>query len=155
VTRFQASIRSRSEGARPHVSDLDPIKGRAKRFAKIVGETVSLALVEDLVADLWPDHVTAAIAAPDPKRGERVILATTKPGATRGEVQAWMKAKGAAEFMHPSSLVVLEAIPVLGSGKTIMWRSATAERNRGSRVSPRANGRLVSTAPPCEVCNRQ
>ena len=32
---------------------------------------------------------------------------------------------------------------------------SAAERNRGSRVSPRANGRLVSTAPPCEVCNRQ
>jgi len=43
--------------------------------------------------------------------------------------------------------------------RPIMWRwprrSATSERNRGSRISPRANGRLVSTAPPCEVCNRQ
>ena len=47
-----------------------------------------------------------------------MILATTKPGAMRGEVQAWMKAKGAAELMHPSSVVVLETIPILGSGKT-------------------------------------
>jgi acyl-[acyl-carrier-protein]-phospholipid O-acyltransferase / long-chain-fatty-acid--[acyl-carrier-protein] ligase len=94
------------------------IKGRAKRFAKIAGETVSLALVEDFTADLWPDHISAAVAAPDPKRGERVILATTKPGATRAEVQSWMKAKGAAGFMHPSLVVVLDAIPVLGSGKT-------------------------------------
>jgi acyl-[acyl-carrier-protein]-phospholipid O-acyltransferase/long-chain-fatty-acid--[acyl-carrier-protein] ligase len=39
---------------------------------------MSPASVEDLVVGLWPDHVTAAIAAPDPKRGERVILATTK-----------------------------------------------------------------------------
>ena len=94
------------------------IKGRAKRFAKIAGETVSLAAVEDLVGGLWPDHVAAAVPAPDPKRGERVILATTKPGATRAEVQAWMKAKGASEIMHPSSIVVLDAIPLLGSGKT-------------------------------------
>jgi acyl-[acyl-carrier-protein]-phospholipid O-acyltransferase/long-chain-fatty-acid--[acyl-carrier-protein] ligase len=94
------------------------IKGRAKRFAKIAGETVSLASVEDLVAGLWPDHIAAAIAAPDSKRGERVILATTKPGATRAEVQAWMKTKGASEIMHPSSIVVLDAIPLLGSGKT-------------------------------------
>jgi acyl-[acyl-carrier-protein]-phospholipid O-acyltransferase / long-chain-fatty-acid--[acyl-carrier-protein] ligase len=93
------------------------IKGRAKRFAKIAGETVSLASVEDLVADLWPDHVAAAVAAPDPKRGERVILATAKPGATRAEVQTWMKIKGASEIMHPSSVVVLDPIPLLGSGK--------------------------------------
>ncbi len=59
------------------------IKGRAKRFAKIAGETVSLASVEDFTSDLWSDHISAAVAAPDPKRGERVILATTKPGATR------------------------------------------------------------------------
>jgi acyl-[acyl-carrier-protein]-phospholipid O-acyltransferase/long-chain-fatty-acid--[acyl-carrier-protein] ligase len=94
------------------------IRGRAKRFAKIAGETVSLASVEDLVAGLWPDHVMAAIAAPDPKRGERVILATTKPGATRAEVQAWMKTQGASEIMHPAAIVVLDAIPLLGSGKT-------------------------------------
>jgi acyl-[acyl-carrier-protein]-phospholipid O-acyltransferase/long-chain-fatty-acid--[acyl-carrier-protein] ligase len=47
-----------------------------------------------------------------------VILATTKPGATRAEVQAWMKAMGASEFTHPSSVAVLDAIPVLGSGET-------------------------------------
>jgi acyl-[acyl-carrier-protein]-phospholipid O-acyltransferase/long-chain-fatty-acid--[acyl-carrier-protein] ligase len=93
---------------------------------------MSLALVKDLVAELWPDHVTAAIAAPDPKRGERVILATTKPGATRAEVQAWMKTKGASEFMHPSSVVALEAIPVLGSGKTNYVALAKALSDSGA-----------------------
>ena len=62
------------------------IKGRAKRFAKIAGELVSLGAVEDLVSGLWPDDLVAAVAAPDPKRGERVILATTQAGATRMEV---------------------------------------------------------------------
>jgi acyl-[acyl-carrier-protein]-phospholipid O-acyltransferase/long-chain-fatty-acid--[acyl-carrier-protein] ligase len=108
------------------------INGRAKRFAKIAGETVSLASVEDLVADLWPEHVAAAIAAPDPKRGERVILATTKPGASRAEVQTWMKIKGGSEIMYPASVVVLDAIPLLGSGKTNYVALAKALRDSGA-----------------------
>jgi acyl-[acyl-carrier-protein]-phospholipid O-acyltransferase/long-chain-fatty-acid--[acyl-carrier-protein] ligase len=108
------------------------IKGRAKRFAKIAGETVSLASIEDLVADLCPDHIAAAIAAPDPKRGERVMLATTKPGATRAEVQTWMKIKGASEIMHPSSVVVLDSIPLLGTGKINYVALAKVLRDRGA-----------------------
>jgi acyl-[acyl-carrier-protein]-phospholipid O-acyltransferase / long-chain-fatty-acid--[acyl-carrier-protein] ligase len=108
------------------------IKGRAKRFAKIAGEAVSLVAVEDFVAGLWPDHVAVAVAAPDPKRGERVILATTKPDATRAEVQAWMKTKGASEIMHPSSIVVLDTIPLLGSGKTNYVALAKGLRDSGA-----------------------
>jgi acyl-[acyl-carrier-protein]-phospholipid O-acyltransferase/long-chain-fatty-acid--[acyl-carrier-protein] ligase len=94
------------------------IKGRAKRFANIAGEMVSLGAVEELAFDLWPDHPPAVIATPDPKKGERIVMATTKPGATRAEAQAWMKIKGASEIMTPAEVVVLEALPTLGSGKT-------------------------------------
>jgi acyl-[acyl-carrier-protein]-phospholipid O-acyltransferase/long-chain-fatty-acid--[acyl-carrier-protein] ligase len=107
------------------------IKSRAKRFAKIAGETVSLASIEDLVVNLWPDHIAAAVAAPDPERGERVILATTRPGATRAEVQTWMKMKGSSEIMHPSSVVALDAIPLLGSGKINYVALAKALRESG------------------------
>jgi acyl-[acyl-carrier-protein]-phospholipid O-acyltransferase / long-chain-fatty-acid--[acyl-carrier-protein] ligase len=61
-----------------------------------------------------------------------VILATTKPGATRAEVQAWMKTKGASEIMHPSSIVVLDAIPLLGSGKTNYAALAKELRDSGA-----------------------
>ncbi len=94
------------------------IKGRAKRFAKIAGEMVSLAAVEDLLAGLWPENKKAAVAAPDARKGERIVLATDKRDVSRAEVVAWLKAKGAADLMIPASVVTLDAIPLLGSGKT-------------------------------------
>jgi acyl-[acyl-carrier-protein]-phospholipid O-acyltransferase/long-chain-fatty-acid--[acyl-carrier-protein] ligase len=50
------------------------IKGRAKRFAKIGGEMISLAAVETLASELWPDAASAVVAVPDARKGERLIL---------------------------------------------------------------------------------
>jgi acyl-[acyl-carrier-protein]-phospholipid O-acyltransferase/long-chain-fatty-acid--[acyl-carrier-protein] ligase len=94
------------------------IKGRAKRFAKIAGEMVSLAAVEQICGDLWRDHPPAVIALPDARKGERLIMVTTKDGATRAQVQAWMKERGATELMFPAEVVTIDAMPLLGSGKT-------------------------------------
>ena len=52
------------------------IKGRAKRFAKIGGEMISLAAVEALASELWPDAMSAVVAVPDARKGERLILVT-------------------------------------------------------------------------------
>jgi acyl-[acyl-carrier-protein]-phospholipid O-acyltransferase / long-chain-fatty-acid--[acyl-carrier-protein] ligase len=93
------------------------IKGRAKRFAKVGGEMVSLAAVEMLAAELWPDNVTAVAAVPDARKGERLILVTDKHGATRGEFQAYARGKHASELMLPSEVIVLDKLPLLGSGK--------------------------------------
>jgi acyl-[acyl-carrier-protein]-phospholipid O-acyltransferase/long-chain-fatty-acid--[acyl-carrier-protein] ligase len=93
------------------------IKGRAKRFAKIGGEMVSLAAVEAIAAELWPDAMSAAATVPDPKKGERIVLVTTKAGARRADFQAFAKSKGAAELMTPSDVMVVEKLPLLGSGK--------------------------------------
>lgn len=51
------------------------IRGRIKRFAKVGGEMVSLAAVEGLAARAWPDSAVAAVAVPDARKGNRVILA--------------------------------------------------------------------------------
>src|SRR6185437_4478114 len=53
------------------------IKGRLQRFAKIGGETVSLAVVESIASVLWPDYAHAAIAVPDGRKGEQIVLITT------------------------------------------------------------------------------
>ena len=69
------------------------IKGRAKRFAKVGGEMISLAAVEALAAELWPDAPSAVVAVPDPRKGERLILVTQKKDATRAEFQAFANAR--------------------------------------------------------------
>ncbi len=94
------------------------IKGRAKRFAKIAGEMVSLAAVEQICASLWPEHPPALVSVPDAKKGERLIMVTTKPSATRAEVHAFMKSRGATELMVPADVISVDALPLLGSGKT-------------------------------------
>ena len=53
------------------------IRGRAKRFAKIAGEMVSLGAVEMLVQALWPEEHHAVVSVPDKRRGERIVLVTT------------------------------------------------------------------------------
>jgi acyl-[acyl-carrier-protein]-phospholipid O-acyltransferase/long-chain-fatty-acid--[acyl-carrier-protein] ligase len=93
------------------------IKGRAKRFAKVGGEMVSLAAVEMIAADLWPNALSAVIAVPDARKGERLILVTQQKDATRSQFQAFARDRGASELMLPSEIMILDKMPVLGSGK--------------------------------------
>ncbi len=94
------------------------IKGRAKRFAKIAGEMVSLAQVEQMLADFAPEHLIAMVSVPDARKGEKLIMVTTRADATRAAAQAHLKAKGATELMAPADVMIVDAIPLLGSGKT-------------------------------------
>ncbi|MEO6840167.1 MAG: acyl-[ACP]--phospholipid O-acyltransferase [Bradyrhizobium sp.] len=94
------------------------IKGRAKRFAKIAGEMVSLSAVESIAAALWPQAISVAVALPDPRKGERVVLLTTQKGADRAAMQREAKAKGASELSVPGCVLVVDKVPLLGSGKT-------------------------------------
>ncbi len=92
------------------------IKGRAKRFAKVGGEMVSLSAVEALATELSPGVVSVVIAVPDLRKGERLILVTPDKDLTRSRFQQFARAKGANELMVPAS-VVNATVPLLGSGK--------------------------------------
>jgi len=94
------------------------IKGRVKRFAKIGGETVSLAVVESIASALWPDHNHAAIALPDGRKGEQIILVTTNKDASRHDLVGWARNHGVAEIAVPRQIMAVDDIPVLGTGKT-------------------------------------
>ncbi len=69
------------------------IKGRAKRFAKLAGEMISLAAVEQLASELWPTAMSGCATAPDPRKGERIVLVTTQKDATRAASQTFAKSK--------------------------------------------------------------
>jgi acyl-[acyl-carrier-protein]-phospholipid O-acyltransferase/long-chain-fatty-acid--[acyl-carrier-protein] ligase len=114
------------------------IKGRAKRFAKIGGEMISLAAVEMLAAQLWPDAMSAVATAPDPRKGERLVLLTQQKGATRSEFQTFAKSKGAADLMVPAEVVVMEKIPVLGTGKIDMVGVAKLVKERAASAPAEA-----------------
>jgi acyl-[acyl-carrier-protein]-phospholipid O-acyltransferase / long-chain-fatty-acid--[acyl-carrier-protein] ligase len=94
------------------------IQGRAKRFAKIGGEMVSLTAVEELATRAWPETQHACISLPDFQKGEQLILVTTRAGAQRTELSARARADGMSELHVPKRIVTVPSIPLLGSGKT-------------------------------------
>ncbi len=94
------------------------IKGRLKRFAKIGGETVSLAIVESCASALWPEFSHAAVAVTDGRKGEQIVLVTTNPDADRIDLLGWARNHGVPEIAVPRRVLYAADIPVLGTGKT-------------------------------------
>ncbi len=94
------------------------IKGRAKRFAKIAGEMVSLGAIEMVASSLWPEENHAAISLPDKRRGEKIVLVTTSKDAEKEHLIKANRDQGYTELMVPNLILKVAEIPVLGSGKT-------------------------------------
>lgn len=94
------------------------IKGRVKRFAKVAGEMVSLETVEKIANTAAPDHQHAATTQTDANRGENIVLFTTDSKLKRDDLQVVAKNFGAPEIAIARKLVHVEAIPLLGTGKT-------------------------------------
>ncbi len=107
------------------------IRGRAKRFAKIGGEMVSLATIESLASGLWPGAMHVAVTLPDPRKGEQIVLVTDKPEADRSALVTHAQAQGYPELWVPRAVLVTAAVPVLGSGKVDF--AATQELARSMR----------------------
>ncbi|MEM0929105.1 MAG: AMP-binding protein, partial [Pseudomonadota bacterium] len=93
------------------------IRGRVKRFAKISGEMVSLAVVENCASVVWPDAVHAAVILPDDKKGEQIILLTEEEDPRRDDLLSWSQTHGVPELAVPKRVMHIEAIPLLGTGK--------------------------------------
>lgn len=93
------------------------ILGRAKRFAKIGGEMVSLTAVEEFVSRVAPDAIHAAVSVPDERKGEMVVLFTEHHAISRPELSHAAREQGFADIGLPRLIVPVAEIPKLGSGK--------------------------------------
>jgi long-chain-fatty-acid--[acyl-carrier-protein] ligase len=95
-------------------------EGRLKRFVKLGGEMISLPAIESVVLRLAPDQeggpYLAVEATGDPDSPE-VTLFTTVP-LERADANAAIRDAGFSPLHHIRQVVRVDAIPVLGTGKT-------------------------------------
>jgi acyl-[acyl-carrier-protein]-phospholipid O-acyltransferase/long-chain-fatty-acid--[acyl-carrier-protein] ligase len=93
------------------------ITGRAKRFAKIAGEMISLAVTERIAMAAYPEDRHAVVAMPDARRGERLVLVSETPEVTREALVAAAHRENLPEIAIPRDIIIVPMLPLLGSGK--------------------------------------
>lgn len=93
------------------------IAGRAKRFAKIAGEMVSLTAVEGIAASVWPELLNAAVTRKCPRKGEQVLLFSEAEHADKATFIQKIREQGYSELLVPYQIYSASKIPVLPSGK--------------------------------------
>lgn len=92
------------------------IRGRAKRFAKIAGEMVSLMEVEVAIGELWSDNLHA-VCVVDNDGSEMLHLVTDYPDADRTSLVKYFNERQLQAIMVPKKIHIVDEMPVLGSGK--------------------------------------
>jgi acyl-[acyl-carrier-protein]-phospholipid O-acyltransferase/long-chain-fatty-acid--[acyl-carrier-protein] ligase len=93
------------------------ILGRAKRFAKVGGEMVSLATVEEFLAQAFSEAQHAVVAVADRRKGEHILLVTTARGLDRSRLARAARERGVSEIHVPAEILEVDTLPLLGTGK--------------------------------------
>jgi len=94
------------------------IIGRVKRFAKIAGEMVSLEVVEKIASQASTAGMHGATTQADGGRGEAIVIFTTDKTLNRESLSTAAKLLGMPEIAVPRKIHVVDALPLLGTGKT-------------------------------------
>jgi cyclohexanecarboxylate-CoA ligase len=96
------------------------IAGRKKDVIIRGGENISATEVEAVLEAHPQIRHAVALGEPDARLGERVCAFVTIAGDDGFDLdacRAWFEARGVARFKTPERVVVVEAIPLLASGK--------------------------------------
>ncbi len=123
------------------------ITGRLSRFSKIGGEMVPhIRLEEELMRcvgdDPDDDKIQICVTAvPDEKRGERLIVLHLATDKTVAEMRAGLSAAGLPNLFIPSpdSFIVVDKIPMLGTGKLDLKGAKDLALNLTAKNAPVAD----------------
>lgn len=93
---------------------------RYSRFAKIAGEMVGLSAVEEAVRRTMgnADLDLCAVNLPEEKKGEQIVLLLAGEGVDPDDVRRRVQDSGLNALSQPSTYLLVDAVPKLGSGKT-------------------------------------
>lgn len=113
------------------------IVDRYSRFAKIGGEMVSLAAVEEAVRQIVDndDAEFVAVAVPDAKKGERVVLLINAANDARfdsSRIKQQLTRGKCNPLLIPAHVQQIDEIPKLGSGKTDFSSAAKLAQGKAS-----------------------
>ena len=125
------------------------IVDRYSRFAKLGGEMVSLGAVEDQVRRTLgrPELELCAVALPDAKKGERVVLLLAAD-LDPDNLRAALLDAGVNRLLLPAAVVEVDGVPKLGSGKTDF---AAARRLAQAHFGAGATAGAAPPATPAQL----
>jgi acyl-CoA synthetase (AMP-forming)/AMP-acid ligase II/1-acyl-sn-glycerol-3-phosphate acyltransferase/acyl carrier protein len=96
-------------------------EGRLKRFVKLGGEMISLPAIESVLAPHFSSEgdegPVMAVESVGGGESPDIVLFTCRPVA-RDQVNEWLRDAGLSPLHYVRRVIVVDAIPVLGTGKT-------------------------------------
>jgi acyl-[acyl-carrier-protein]-phospholipid O-acyltransferase/long-chain-fatty-acid--[acyl-carrier-protein] ligase len=103
------------------------ITDRLSRFSKIGGEMVPHVKIEETIDEILGNAASVVTAIPDPQRGEKLVAFYTHNGVSRDELWSKLQQTELPKLWIPKreNLHLIEAIPLLGSGKADLKKIKT------------------------------
>ena len=98
------------------------IEGRLSRFSKIGGEmvpheTIEAAITKELELDADDQRKIAVVGIPDEAKGEALVLLSAHEDVDPTRLRYGLLEAGLPALWVPRTVIDVEAIPVLASGK--------------------------------------